>query len=86
MPSGQAARRRSDVRKAQAEAIRRGRLMAVPPGITTRFDDDVELEGFKRAQKVHFNVSTGRRSTRRTIAASHVERCLWLSILLGERY
>ena len=83
MPSGQAARRRSVVRNVGA-AIERGRSMAAPPGITTHFDDDGGIEGFKLEQKVHFDVFTGRRSTERTVAASDVEHCLWLPILLGQ--
>ena len=75
MPSGQTAGRRSDARKADAAATRRGRSTAALAGVIARFDDDVGRRSFKLAQIVHFEVPTGRCSTGRTFAASDVVRC-----------
>ena len=83
MPSEQAARQRSHARKAGEAAIRRVRSMAAP-AVSPRCEDDVGLRGFKLAPIVHFGVYTGRRSTGRTIAASDVNRCLRMQILLGQ--
>ena len=65
-------------------AIWGGRSMTMPPGINANFDDDIGLGGFKLAQIVHFDVTTSCWSTERTNAASDVERCRRLSILLGQ--